>query len=84
MARTKLPLRTSLSYHRPHEEPAADPQAQGGRRRDHPHSRGKGGHVVARYRGRQTTVPSHGDRDIGPDFIREICKQLSLDPRRVL
>ena len=47
-------------------------------------SRGKGGHVVARYRGRQTTVPSHSDRDIGPEFIREICKQLGLDPRRVL
>jgi predicted RNA binding protein YcfA (HicA-like mRNA interferase family) len=47
-------------------------------------SRGKGGHVVARYRGRQTTVPIHGDRDLGPDFIREICKQLGLDSRRVL
>jgi mRNA interferase HicA len=47
-------------------------------------SRGKGGHVVARYRGRQTTVPIHGSRDLGPDFIREICKQLDINPRRVL
>lgn len=47
-------------------------------------SRGKGGHVVARYRGRQTTVPVHGSRDLGPDFIREICKQLEIDARRVL
>jgi mRNA interferase HicA len=47
-------------------------------------SRGKGGHIVARYRGRQTTVPTHGSRDLGPDFVREICKQLGLDPRRVL
>jgi mRNA interferase HicA len=47
-------------------------------------SRGKGGHVVVRYHGRQTTVPIHGDRDLGPEFIREICKQLGLDPRRVL
>ena len=47
-------------------------------------SRGKGGHVVARYRGRQTTVPIHGSRDLGPDFIREICKQLEIDARRVL
>ena len=47
-------------------------------------SRGKGGHVVARHRGRQTTVPIHGSRDIGPDFIRDLCKQLGLDPKRVL
>ena len=43
-------------------------------------SRGKGGHVVARYRDRQTTVPIHRGRDIGPNFIREIRKQLGLDP----
>ena len=47
-------------------------------------SRGKGGHFVLRYRDRQTTVPMHGARDIGPDFIRHLCKQLGLDPRRVL
>ncbi len=47
-------------------------------------SRGKGGHVIARYRGRQTTVPTHGSRDIGPDFIRDLCKQLGLEPKRVL
>jgi predicted RNA binding protein YcfA (HicA-like mRNA interferase family) len=47
-------------------------------------SRGKGGHVIARYRGRQTTVPVHGSRDIGPDFIRDLCKQLGLDSKRVL
>jgi predicted RNA binding protein YcfA (HicA-like mRNA interferase family) len=47
-------------------------------------SRGKGGHVIARYRSRQTTVPTHGNRDIGPGFIRELCKQLGLDPRLVL
>jgi mRNA interferase HicA len=47
-------------------------------------SRGKGGHVVARYRGRQTTVPIHGSRDLGPDFIRDLCKQLGLDPKSVL
>lgn len=47
-------------------------------------SRGKGGHVVARYRGRQTTVPIHGSRDIGPEFIRELCKQLGLDPNEIL
>jgi mRNA interferase HicA len=47
-------------------------------------SRGKGGHVIARYRGRQTTVPVHGSRDLGPGFIRDLCKQLGLDPKRVL
>jgi predicted RNA binding protein YcfA (HicA-like mRNA interferase family) len=47
-------------------------------------SRGKGGHVIARYRSRQTTVPTHGNRDISPGFIRELCKQLGLDPRLVL
>ena len=47
-------------------------------------SRGKGGHVVARYGDRQTTVPIHGSRDIGPDFIRALCKQLGLDVKRVL
>ena len=47
-------------------------------------SRGKGAHVIVRYRGRQTTGPIHGDRDLGPDFIRDICKQLGLDPRSVL
>jgi mRNA interferase HicA len=46
--------------------------------------RGKGGHVIARYRGRQTTVPVHGSRDIGPDFIRKLCRQLGLDPTEIL
>ena len=45
--------------------------------------RRKGGHVLARYRGSQATVPVHGGRDIGPDFIRDLCKQLGLDPKRV-
>jgi len=26
----------------------------------------------------------HGDRDIGPDFIKRLCRELGLDPRRVL
>lgn len=46
--------------------------------------RGKGGHVLARYRGRQTAIPTHGDTDVGPAFIRRICKQLGLDPDKVL
>jgi mRNA interferase HicA len=47
-------------------------------------SRGMGGHVIVGYRNRQTTVPVHGSCDIGPDFIRDLCKQLGLDPKRVL
>jgi predicted RNA binding protein YcfA (HicA-like mRNA interferase family) len=40
--------------------------------------------LVLRYRDRQTTVPMHGARDIGPHFIRHLCQQLGLDPERVL
>jgi predicted RNA binding protein YcfA (HicA-like mRNA interferase family) len=32
----------------------------------------------------QSPVPTHGNRDIGAGFIRELCKQLGLDPRLVL
>ena len=42
------------------------------------------GHLVARYQGNKAPVPMHGDRDIGPDFIKRLCKELGLDPRRVL
>ena len=41
------------------------------------------GHLVARYRGNKAPVPMHGDRDIGPEFVKMLCKQLGLDPRRV-
>ena len=46
--------------------------------------RGKGGHWLVRFEGKQTTVPMHGDTDLGPEFIRTICKQLGLDPGEVL
>jgi predicted RNA binding protein YcfA (HicA-like mRNA interferase family) len=46
--------------------------------------RGKGGHVILRYQGRQTTLPRHGDRDIGPEFIKAVCRQLGLDWRQIL
>jgi predicted RNA binding protein YcfA (HicA-like mRNA interferase family) len=46
--------------------------------------RGKGGHVLARYQGRWTTVPMHGSADLGPDFIKRICRQLGLNPKEVL
>jgi mRNA interferase HicA len=46
--------------------------------------RGKGGHVRGCYRGRLSVVPMHGDKDIGPNLVQAICKQLGLDPTSVL
>jgi predicted RNA binding protein YcfA (HicA-like mRNA interferase family) len=47
-------------------------------------ARGKGGHRWATYKGRSTTIPVHGDADMGPVFMKKICKQLGLDPKKVL
>jgi mRNA interferase HicA len=47
-------------------------------------SRGKGGHQLAKYRGKQATVPVHGDADIGPIFIKKLCKQLDINPEDIL
>ncbi|QAZ69672.1 type II toxin-antitoxin system HicA family toxin [Solidesulfovibrio carbinolicus] len=44
--------------------------------------RGKGGHVWASYNGKGTTVPFHGSTDVDPDFLKEICKQLGMNPQR--
>ena len=46
--------------------------------------RGKGGHVLAKYKGRQATIPVHGDRDLSLPFLKMVCKQLGLDPKDVL
>jgi mRNA interferase HicA len=46
--------------------------------------RGKGGHQLARYKGKQTTIPVHGDSDLGPNFIKMICKQLGINPDKIL
>ena len=46
--------------------------------------RGKGGHVLVRFAGCQAPVPMHGDQDLGPEFNKKICKQLGLDPSRIL
>ncbi len=45
--------------------------------------RGKGGHLLVRLNGRSTTVPTHGDDDIDPDFLDDICKQLGTRLRRL-
>jgi len=47
-------------------------------------SRGKGGHQLAKYKGKHATVPVHGDADIGPIFIKKLCKQLGIDPEDIL
>jgi predicted RNA binding protein YcfA (HicA-like mRNA interferase family) len=47
-------------------------------------SRGKGGHQLAKYKGKQVTVPVHGVADIGPIFIKKLCKQLGIDPEDIL
>ena len=40
--------------------------------------RGKGGHVLAKYHGMQTTIPIHGNTDLGNVLIKKICKQLEI------
>jgi predicted RNA binding protein YcfA (HicA-like mRNA interferase family) len=42
------------------------------------------GHLLARYQGKKAAVPMHGDRDLGPEFLKKLCKELGIDPRRVL
>ena len=46
--------------------------------------RGKGGHQIAEYNGKQTTIPIHGDADLGPKFIKMLCKQLGINPNDIL
>ena len=46
--------------------------------------RGKGGHQLARFRGKQTTIPVHGDADMGPHFVKTLCKQLGINPDDIL
>lgn len=46
--------------------------------------RGKGGHVLASFQGKNTTIPIHGSKDIDPAFLKQLCKQLGLDPNDIL
>lgn len=46
--------------------------------------RGKGGHVLAIHGDRQTTIPTHGAKDISPEFLKILCKQLGLNPKDIL
>jgi len=46
--------------------------------------RGKGGHCLVKYKGKQTTIPVHGDADMGNIFLKKICKQLGLNFKDIL
>lgn len=46
--------------------------------------RGKGSHVLVSYQDKGATVPFHKGRDLDRNFLKEICKQLGLDPDKVL
>jgi predicted RNA binding protein YcfA (HicA-like mRNA interferase family) len=41
------------------------------------------GHLLARYQANKAPVPMHGDRDLGPEFLKKLCKELGIDPRRL-
>jgi predicted RNA binding protein YcfA (HicA-like mRNA interferase family) len=40
--------------------------------------------VLAEHAGRQAPIPTHGDEDLSPVFIKKICKQLRIDPNEIL
>lgn len=46
--------------------------------------RGKGGHVLAIHGDRQATIPTHGAKDISPEFLKALCKQLGFNPKDIL
>jgi len=46
--------------------------------------RGKGSHVLLKYERRTSTVPYHKGKDLDRSFLKEICKQLGLDPNEIL
>lgn len=45
--------------------------------------RGKGGHILARYKGKHAAIPMHGDADMEKIFISKICKQLGIKFKEV-
>ena len=46
--------------------------------------RGKGGHILAKHEGKGATVPYHGAKDVDPEFLKMICKQLGIEPKEIL
>ncbi len=46
-------------------------------------ARGKGGHCLLRHGGRKAPLSIHGDTDLGPNYIKKLCKELGLDPKEL-
>lgn len=46
-------------------------------------ARGKGGHQLVRFQGRKAPVSVHGNLDLGPEYIKMLCKQLGIDPKEL-
>lgn len=46
--------------------------------------RGKGGHVRLVFQGRKSVLPTHGGKDIDPVFVKTVCKQLGINPEKIL
>ncbi|MFQ5717538.1 MAG: type II toxin-antitoxin system HicA family toxin [Nitrospinales bacterium] len=42
------------------------------------------GNLGLKYKGKTSTVPFHKGKDLDRNFLKEICKQLGLDPDNVL
>jgi mRNA interferase HicA len=47
-------------------------------------ARGKGSHQRLEFKGRQSVIPVHGNKDLDPVFIKTICKQLGINPKEFL
>ncbi len=47
--------------------------------------RQRGSHKQFRHAdGRQTTVPFHGGRDLAPPLLRQICRDIGVEPEAFL
>jgi len=46
--------------------------------------RGGTGHFTVSFQGRATTFPMHPSKELGPNFIRTICKQIGMDAKQTL
>ena len=46
-------------------------------------TRGKGGHVQARFNGRITVIKTQGAKDLSNNYVKLVCKQLGIDPKEL-
>jgi predicted RNA binding protein YcfA (HicA-like mRNA interferase family) len=46
--------------------------------------RGKGGHCRLMLGDRMSVLSMHGAKDLDPEYLKAVCRQLGLDPREVL